>query len=182
MHSVPELKVRKAEADKKQWRHESQRPRARRVLTRTRVQQKKDDREVHRKAVDIESQLREWERSTNEQTDEEHQLRVKPEELHRAAKKACKSAEQRVTSAHMNIVKKAVMPGTTPNIDMEHVPLATMVDTVPALSSKTTRNEDAHFWIPNKGTSVRMLWSAYGRRWNHMGDPGTWHPTPHHAL
>ena len=65
MNSIPELKARKAETDKKQWRHESQQPRAQRVLKRTRIQQKKDDREVHCTAVrdDIEIQLREWERS-----------------------------------------------------------------------------------------------------------------------
>ena len=45
---------------------------------------------MHRKAVriGIENQLREWERSTNEQRGEERQLRVSPEELHRVAKKA----------------------------------------------------------------------------------------------
>ena len=42
------------------------------------MQQKKEDREMHRKAVgiDIENQLREWERSTNEQREGECQLRV----------------------------------------------------------------------------------------------------------
>ena len=166
VNSIPELKARKAEADKKQWRHESQQPRAQRVLKRTRIQQKKDDREVHRKAVrvDIENQLREWERSTNEQREGERRLRVSPEELHRVAKKARKSAEQQVAAAHRNIIKKAVMAGTTPNIDMGHAPLVTMADTVPVLSSKRTRNEDAHFWIPKKGTSVRVFWSGIGGR------------------
>ena len=58
-------------------RHESQQPKAQRVRKRTRVQQKKDDRKVHRKAarVDIENRLREWERSTHEQKEEERQLR-----------------------------------------------------------------------------------------------------------
>ena len=56
---------------------------------RTRVQQKKDNREVHRKAVrvDIKNQLREWERSTNEHRERERRLRVNHEELHRVAKK-----------------------------------------------------------------------------------------------
>ena len=104
VNSVPDLKARKTEADKKQWRHESLQPRAQTVLKRTRIQQKKDDREVHRKAVrvDIESQLREWERSTNEQREGERRLRVSPEELHRVAKKARKSAEQQVTATHRN--------------------------------------------------------------------------------
>jgi len=78
VNSIPELRARKAEANRKQWRHEPQQPKAQRVRKRTRVQQKKDDREVHRKAVriDIEHRLREWERSTNEQREEERQLRV----------------------------------------------------------------------------------------------------------
>ena len=102
-NSIPELKARKAEANRKQWRHESQQPRAQRVRKRTRVQQKKDDREMHRKAVriDIENQLREWERSTNEQREGERQLRVSPEELHRVAKKVRKSAERQVAATHM---------------------------------------------------------------------------------
>ena len=80
MNSISELKARKAEADKKQWRHESQQPKAQRVLKRTRIQQKKDDREVHREAVrvDIENQLGEWERPTNEQREGERRLRVSP--------------------------------------------------------------------------------------------------------
>ena len=42
------------------------------------MQQKKDDRKVHRKVVriDREHRLREWERSTNEQREEVRQLRV----------------------------------------------------------------------------------------------------------
>ena len=51
-----------------------------------------------------------------------------------------------------------------------------MADTVPVLSNKRTRNEDAHFWIPEKGTSVRVFWSGIGERGDHMGVPGTWHP------
>ena len=68
VNSIPELSAREAEANRKQWHHESQQPEAKRVRKRTRVQQKKDDREVHRKAIriDIENRLREWERSTNE--------------------------------------------------------------------------------------------------------------------
>ena len=71
---------------------------------------------MHRKAerIDIENRLREWERSTNEQREEERQLRVSPEELHRVAKKAHKSAEQQVVAAHRGIIKKAVMAGNTP--------------------------------------------------------------------
>ena len=34
-----------------------------------------------------------------------------------------------------------------------------------------------HFWIPEKGTSVRVLWSGIRGRGNRMGVPGTWHPT-----
>ena len=140
--------------------------------------QKKEDREVHRKAVgiDIENQLREWERSTNEQREGECQLRVSPEELHRVAKKARKSADQEVVAAHRKIIKRAVMAGSTPNIDMGLAPLVNMMDTVPVLSSKRTRGEDAHFWVPRKGTSVRIFWSGIGGEGDHMGVPGTWHP------
>ena len=46
MNSIPELKARKAEANRKQWRHESQQLRAQRVRKRTRVQQKKDERDA----------------------------------------------------------------------------------------------------------------------------------------
>ena len=75
---IPEPKARKAEANRKQWRHESLQPKAQRVRKRSRVQQKKEDREVQRNAVgvDIENQLREWKRSTHEQREEECQLRV----------------------------------------------------------------------------------------------------------
>ena len=63
INSIPELRARarKAKANRKQWRHESLQPKTQRVRKRTRVQQKKEDREVHRKAVriDIENQLRE---------------------------------------------------------------------------------------------------------------------------
>ena len=92
--SIPELRARKTEAARTQRRHKSQQPKAQRVRKRTRVQQKRDDREVHRKAVGIgiENRLWEWERSTNEQREEERQLRVGPEELHVVAKKARKSA------------------------------------------------------------------------------------------
>ena len=91
-------------------------------------------------------------------------MRVSPEELHRVAKKARKSAKQQVAAAHRNMIRKAVMAGATTNIDMGHAPLVTMADTVPVLSSKRTRNEDAHFWIPKKGTSVRVFWSGIGGR------------------
>ena len=62
-----------------------------------------------------------------------------------------------MAAAHRNIIKQAVTAGTIPNIDMGHASLVTMADTVPALSNKRTRNEDAHFWIPKKGASVRVL-------------------------
>ena len=103
-------------------------------------------------------------------------MRVSPEELHRVAKKARKSAKQQVAAAHRNMIRKAVMAGATTNIDMGHAPLVTMADTVPVLSSKRTRNGDAHFWIPKRGTSIRVFWSGIGEMGDHMGVPGTWHP------
>ena len=57
-------------------------------------------------------------------------------------------------AVHRNIIKKAIMAGTTPNIDMGHVPLVHMSDTVSVLSSRRTKGGNAHFWIPGKGTSV----------------------------
>ena len=173
--SIPKLRARKTEATRTQWRDKSQQPKAQRMRKRTRVQQKKDDKEVHWKAVgiDIENRLREWERSTNEQREEERQLRVSPEELHRVVKKARKSAEQQVVAAHRDIIKKAIMAGTNPNIDMGHAPLVNMLDTVPVLSSKRTKGEDAHFWVPGRGTSVRVFWSGIGGLGDHMGVPGT---------
>ena len=53
------------------------------------------------------------------------------EELHKVAKKARKSAEQQVVTAHRDTIKKAVMAGTTPNIDMRHASLVNMADTMP---------------------------------------------------
>jgi hypothetical protein len=50
-------------------------------------------------------------------------------------------------AAHRDIIKKAVMAGTTPNIDMGHSQLVAMADTVPVLSGiKWTKGTDAHFW------------------------------------
>ena len=111
----------------------------------------------------------------------ERQLRVSPEELYRVVKGARKLAEQQVVAAHRNIITKAVMAGTTPNIDMRHVPLVNMADTVPVLSSKRTRNEAAHFWIPKKCASLRVFWSgsAWGDGGPH-GSPG--HLAPSHCL
>ena len=59
-------------------------------------------------------------------------LEFSPEELHRVAKKARKSAGQEVVAAHRKTIKKAVMAGSTPNvnIDMGHAPLVNMMDTV----------------------------------------------------
>ena len=74
------------------------------------------------------------------------------------------------------------MEGTTPNIVMGHVPLVNMLDTVPLLSSKRTKGEDAHFGVPGRGTSVRVRWSAIGGLGDHMGVPGTWHPATVSAM
>ena len=52
---------------------------------------------------------------------------------------------------------------------MGFAPLVNMIDTVPVLSSKRTRGEDAHFWVPRKGTSVRVFWSGIGGGGDHMG-------------
>ena len=59
---------------------------------------------------------------------------------------------------------------------MGHAPLVDMADTVPVLSSKRARGEDAHFWIPRKGTSVGVFWSGIDGLGDHVGVPGTWHP------
>ena len=39
-------------------------------------------------------------------------------------------------ATHRKIIKKAVIAGSTPNIDMGLAPLVNMIDTVPVLSSK----------------------------------------------
>ena len=95
------------------------------------------------------------------------------------AKKARKSADQEVVAAHKKIIKRAVMAGSTPNIDMGLAPLVNMIDTVPVLSSKRTRGEDAHFWVPRKGTSVRVFWSGIGAGGGHRG---TRHLAPSHCF
>ena len=78
--------------------------------------------------------------------------------------------------AHRVNIKKAVLAGATPNIDMGHALLVNMSDTMPVWSSKRTKGGDVHFWIPGEGTSVRVFWSGDGGLGDHMGVPRTWHP------
>ena len=42
--------------------------------------------------------MREWERSTNEAREKEDQMRVRPEERHKVAKRARKAAEKQVVA------------------------------------------------------------------------------------
>ena len=49
---------------------------------------------------------------------------------------------------------------------------------MPVLSGKPTRGADidAHFWVPGKGTPVRVFWAGIDGAGEHMEVPGTWHP------
>ena len=64
---------------------------------------------------------------------------------------------------------------------MGQAPLVNMVDTVPGLSSKRTRGEDAHFRIPKEGTSVRVFLSGIRGAGDHMGVLNA-HLAPSHCL
>ena len=110
----------------------------RQARKRTRVRQKRGHSEEHRKAarVEVEHQMREWKRSTNEQREREGSLRVSLEELARVTKRARKAAEQEGINAHRGAINRALMAGSTPNINTSHAMVVDMVDTVPVLSGK----------------------------------------------
>ena len=140
MDSIPDLRQRKTDAAKRQWRHAAQ-PKEKTCRKRTRVQQKKADREEHKEKVSkgTAKKMEQWEATENEHREGKRMLRVGPEELERVAKKVKAADVKEVMEAHRDIVKKAVYAGSTPDIDMSKVATTDMVNTTPVTFSKRTR-------------------------------------------
>ena len=82
--SILDLRQRKTEAAKRQWRHAAQ-PKEKACRKRTRVQQKRADREGHKVKVrgEVTEKMEQWEVATNEYREERRMLRVGPKELER---------------------------------------------------------------------------------------------------
>ena len=67
---------------------------------------------------------------------------------------------------HREEVKKAVYAGSTPDIGMSKVITTGMMSTAPVTSGKRTNGTDAHFWIPEANTEVRVFWVGIMEQWN----------------
>ena len=176
LDSIPDLRERKTEAGRRQWRHAAQ-PKEKVHRKRTRVNQKKADREEHKKRVvgEVTEKMEQWEVTVNAYREERRMLRIGPEELGREAKRVRAEDVKEVMKAHREEVKKAVYAGSTPDIDMSEVATTDMMNTTPVTSSKRTRGTDAHFWVPKANTEVRVFWAGIEGGGEHNKVKGTWH-------
>ena len=77
LDSVPDLRERKTEAGRRQWRHAAQ-PKEKVHGKRTRVNQRKADREEHKKRVieEVAEKMEQWEATVNAHREEKRMLRV----------------------------------------------------------------------------------------------------------
>ena len=88
LDSIPDLRERNTEARRRQWRHVAQ-PKEKVHRKRTRVNQRKADREEHKKRVieEVAGKMEQWEATVNAHREEKRMLRVGPEELEREGKR-----------------------------------------------------------------------------------------------
>ena len=175
--SIPELRERKTKASRKQWKYVSQK-RGKITRKKTRVQQKKADREEHRRTMrgKVVEAITEWQVETNEWREGKRLLRVSEEEVDTEAKRLRKAADKDVIAAHRDIIKRAKYAGSTLDIDTSGTNTTEMVNTTPMTSGKRTRGTRAHFWIPKSRTSVRVSWAGTEGNAKHNKVKGTWYP------
>ena len=71
------------------------------------------------------------------------------------------AARKCIMKTHKRIIKRARLAGDTPDLDLTNVNTVEMRDTVPACSSKKMKPDTgkAFFWIPVRGSQVRVLWT-----------------------
>ena len=71
------------------------------------------------------------------------------------------AAKKRIFKIHKSIIQRARLAGDTPNLDLTRVNTIEMRDTVPTCSSKKMKPDtrNAFFWIPVKGSQVRVVWT-----------------------
>ena len=86
--SIPALRERKKEAGRNNWRYAAQKT-EKAPRKRTRLQQKKADRDDHKEAEQerVKETMAAWEKSENERREAGQKLRVGPEEVERVTKK-----------------------------------------------------------------------------------------------
>ena len=102
-------------------------------------------------------------------------LRVGPEELERAAKRVRAEDVKEVMKAHRDIVKEAAHAGSTPDIDVSKVTTTDTMNTTPVTSNKRMKGTNAHFWILETDTEVRVFLAGVGGAGEHNKVEGTWH-------
>ena len=170
------FRERKTEAGRRQWRHAAQ-PKEKVHRKKTRVNQRKANKEWHKKRVteEVAGKMKQWEATVNAHKEEKRMLRVGPEELEREAKKVRVKDVKEVMKAHREQVKNAVYAGSIPGIDAGEMTTTDMANTTPVTSSKRTRGIDAHFWIPKANTEVRVFWAKVEGTGEHNKVKGTWH-------
>ena len=106
LDSIPDLRHRKTDAAKRQWRHAAQ-PREKTCRKRTRLQQKKPDREEHKVRViaEVTEEVEQWEATVNAYREDRRMLRVDPEELERETKRMRAEEVREVTKTHQSTGK-----------------------------------------------------------------------------
>ena len=175
--SVPALRERKREADRTQWKYTAQKA-DRAPRKRNRIQQKAADRAEHKEAEEkrAEAAMAEWEETENEWREANKKLRVGPEEVERETKRLKSTVATRVVAEHRGIMKRARYAGSTPDMDTSGDNTTDMIHTTPMQSAKRTNR--AFYWVPRKGTQVRVFWADSKGTMLHIPTKtkGTWHP------
>ena len=175
--SIPALRERKREAGKNMWKYKAQRT-DRVPRKRNRIQQKAADRAEHKEAEEKRAELAmaEWEETENEWREANKKLRVGPEEVERETKKLKATVAKRVVAEHRGIMRRARYAGSTPDMDTGGNSTTDMLHTTPMQSAK--RTDRAFYWVPQKGTQVRVFWADSKGTAMHLPTKtkGTWHP------
>jgi hypothetical protein len=99
---------------------------------------------------------------------------VGPEEVERETKRL--KAAVKVVVEHRGIMKRARYAGSTPDMDTGGNNTTDMLHTTPMQSAK--RTDRAFYWVPQKGTQVRVFWADSKGTAMHLPTKtkGTWHP------
>ena len=162
MNSHEDLKERKKEANRTEWRFVSEKH-DKVEKTRKRTHQK-----IHERKEHLQVQLTATAKRVHEWVELENVRKAKARKLHLSLEEVAmimeiekEAARKSIMKIHRGIIKRARLAGDTPDLDLSNVNTTEMRDTVPICSGKKRKQtkDEAFHWIPVKGSQVRVLWS-----------------------
>ena len=182
--SIPSLRERKSEAGRKQWNYtkEGEVEQQKKERTKTRINKRKAERELHKKDAIIEAKElhRKDIESRNKKAKLNKRLGVSEELAAIEEENIIKQTKKEVNKLHSHILRLAKYAGKTPDIVTENTTnVDTMHDTLPNTTSKKInlkRGPDTFHRIPKVRSNVRIFWADKNGTTKHNNLRGQWVP------